>query len=352
MKLWQNNSINERIAMIQEAGHRNNLEDLVVEKDWWVTVTLKALFSTSFSDYLSFKGGTSLSKGWKEIDLERFSEDIDIALSRRWFQQSEEYANSYSFASCANNQQIKLLRKASRKVVFERLTSEMEQVLKEMGVSDFTLEKVTTNDTPQGAVNIESDRDPVVFNIIYNSILDETNEYIQPKVKVEISCLSMDEPIEQRNITSLVCDAFPDEDDSSTCLIPTVLPVRTFMEKAFLLNEEYQKKAPRFIRMTRHLYDLEKLMDKYADSALADDGLYHAIIEHRKKFYHISSVDYSSDERGQIRIVPTKSLMEEYRKDYELMKGSFIYDTVPLTFDELLKRIKMLEGKFNRTIQL
>ena len=35
----------------------------------------------------------------------------------------------------------------------------------------------------------------------------------------------------------------------------------TFLEKAFLLNEEFQIEKPRSRRMSRHLYDLEKLMD-------------------------------------------------------------------------------------------
>jgi len=54
----------------------------VIEKDWWVTMILKALFESSCSEYLSFKGGTSLAK-WGVI--ERFSEDIDIAFDKsKW----------------------------------------------------------------------------------------------------------------------------------------------------------------------------------------------------------------------------------------------------------------------------
>lgn len=47
----------------------------VIEKDWWVTMVLRALFSLHYADQLSFKGGTSLSKCWNLI--KRFSEDID-----------------------------------------------------------------------------------------------------------------------------------------------------------------------------------------------------------------------------------------------------------------------------------
>lgn len=82
MNLWQDKSDNERIAMVQNVSADRSLDELAVEKDWWVTVTLKALFLTSFSAFLRFKGGTSLGKGWKEIALKRFSEDVDISLSR------------------------------------------------------------------------------------------------------------------------------------------------------------------------------------------------------------------------------------------------------------------------------
>ena len=63
-KLWLNNEIVDRLAMLQqtEAGH-HGVNQVAIEKDWWVTVTLKALFQTDCRDSLIFKGGTSLSKG-------------------------------------------------------------------------------------------------------------------------------------------------------------------------------------------------------------------------------------------------------------------------------------------------
>lgn len=77
MSLWQSRTEEERTAMLQSVAFEKQLEELVVEKDWWVTATLKALFSTSFAGYLLFKGGTSLSKGWNGIDLKRFSEEAE-----------------------------------------------------------------------------------------------------------------------------------------------------------------------------------------------------------------------------------------------------------------------------------
>ena len=83
-KLWLNNELVDRLAMLQqtEATHPG-VNQVAIEKDWWVTVTLKALFQTDCREWLIFKGGTSLSKGFNII--ERFSEDIDYADMRRVF---------------------------------------------------------------------------------------------------------------------------------------------------------------------------------------------------------------------------------------------------------------------------
>ena len=71
----------ERQRLIyEEASRRLGLSASSVEKDLWVCWTLRALFRLSLSGpHLTFKGGTSLSKGWKLID--RFSEDIDIVIT-------------------------------------------------------------------------------------------------------------------------------------------------------------------------------------------------------------------------------------------------------------------------------
>lgn len=49
-----------------------------VEKDYWICLVLSRLSKSSYQGKIVFKGGTSLSKGFKIID--RFSEDVDIAI--------------------------------------------------------------------------------------------------------------------------------------------------------------------------------------------------------------------------------------------------------------------------------
>jgi len=71
-----------QLNIFQEIGRQVGLPDFAIEKDWWVTKTLAVIFSTDCAKSLLFKGGTSLSKGWNLI--QRFSEDIDLALDREY----------------------------------------------------------------------------------------------------------------------------------------------------------------------------------------------------------------------------------------------------------------------------
>lgn len=75
-------SIQNKINVFAEAASRKALPAVAIEKDWWVTAVLQALFTLPYAENLSFKGGTSLSKCWNLA--ERFSEDVDIALNREY----------------------------------------------------------------------------------------------------------------------------------------------------------------------------------------------------------------------------------------------------------------------------
>lgn len=65
-------------AAIQATADNLQIFPVFIEKDYWITLLLKRLSESKFNDGVVFKGGTSLSKGYKMID--RFSEDIDIAV--------------------------------------------------------------------------------------------------------------------------------------------------------------------------------------------------------------------------------------------------------------------------------
>ena len=72
-------------AIVQAAEHfvARGLRPALIEKDYYVTETLR-IIATTVGDRIIFKGGTSLSKGWNLI--QRFSEDVDIFLDPRAFE--------------------------------------------------------------------------------------------------------------------------------------------------------------------------------------------------------------------------------------------------------------------------
>ena len=332
-KFWLNNELVERLAMLQKTEVEHpDINQVAIEKDWWVTVTLKALFQTDCHESLLFKGGTSLSKGFNII--ERFSEDIDLAISHSFF----------GIEKTGKNQRDKL-RKTARKYILEYLSTQLDAQLKEMGVTDYRIENVTQVQNKEGEwKTIDSDKDPTVTLLHYTSIVEDNISYIPPRVKIEISCLSMDEPTEMREIHSLIEESFEVEDAAASCSVKTVVPTRTF-----LLAEEFQKAKPRSVRMSRHLYDLDKLMDtQYGHDALADRTLYDAIVDHRKTYYALKHVDYSIHNPETINFIVPEQLRDAWKLDYADMKRFFIYvtslefDTLMLRMEELQKRVRGL----------
>lgn len=333
-KLWLNNELVDRLAMLQqtEATHPG-INQVAIEKDWWVTVTLKALFQTDCHEWLIFKGGTSLSKGFNII--ERFSEDIDLAISHSFFGIEK-----------SNKSQRDKLKKLARKYIQETLSAQIDAHLKSMGVTGYTIENVTQVQDKNGEWKpIDSDKDPTVILLHYPSIIEDTITYIPPRVKIEISCLSMDEPTEERYIHSLIGETFEEEDIDTNCKIRTVVPTRTFLEKIFLLAEEFQKDKPRSVRMSRHLYDLEKMMDtEYGREALADRTLYDAIVEHRRAYYALKYVNYDLHAPASINFLIPKQAIESWKADYADMRRFFIYGQ-SLEFDKLMQKISELQNR-------
>ena len=337
---WIDLSADEREAALQTVSARLEIDALSVEKDWWVTAVLCALFRTSFAPYLLFKGGTSLSKGWQLIN--RFSEDIDISLGREWFAEQ-----GCTCAVGGNKTQREKLRKRSREVVHTLLAGELKEQLIALGINAFEVVPVTTQIRDGHLVPIDSDKDPAVLYVKYHpTVASLQPDYILPAVKIEVSCLSLKEPFAPRAISSLVHETFDDLDNEISSTINTVSPERTFLEKAFLLNEEFQKTKPRTQRMSRHYYDLEKMMDtEFGCKALQNQELYNRIIDHRKQFYNLHYVDYETNRANKICFYPPQELMEAFRADYADMTKTFIFKEAP-TFDQLMQRIAELQGRF------
>ncbi|MCZ2355303.1 MAG: nucleotidyl transferase AbiEii/AbiGii toxin family protein [Bacteroidia bacterium] len=299
------------------------------EKDWWVVHTLAVIFSMDCANALIFKGGTSLSKGWNLI--QRFSEDIDLALDREFL----------GFKGELSKQDIKKLRRKSFQFITEVFTEELKKKFVELGFKDV---KVKYREVEN------HDQDPLIIEIYYNK-LTETDTYLKPGVLVEVGSRSLKEPFTQRTFGTFTSQIYSDNPFTDNPItIPVVNPERTFLEKIFLLHEEFQKPQDkiRVERLSRHLYDIEKLSQTdYAKIALQDTELYNTIVRHRSKFTAISGIDYGKHNPANLRFIPPETIIKKWEADYEEMKGSMIYDN-PLSFNEMIKRLAELQKRINK----
>lgn len=90
MKLHQNRTIFQ--DAIKFTAQQMNIPPAFVEKDYWVTYALFAIFNhEEIGKDTIFKGGTALSKCYNMI--ERFSEDIDLVVLRREGESNNKLTN-------------------------------------------------------------------------------------------------------------------------------------------------------------------------------------------------------------------------------------------------------------------
>ena len=326
---WLKLTDDRKRQILNQANTATGLLAHAIEKDWWVTLSLQAIFSTKWKDNLVFKGGTSLSKAWGLI--ERFSEDIDLAMDRKVLGFPEEFVSTT---------QVAKLRKVTSAFISTEFREEMERVLLVMGVppGQFQLSVQETDVT---------DRDPQVLELGYHSAL-APDDYITERVLIEIGARSLREPSSGRKIKTILHEVFPEQPFSGTpFIIPTVDPKRTFLEKTFLLHEEFSKPPEkiRHDRLSRHLYDLERLMDtEHAAAAIADHDFYFSLIEHRQNFNAIRGLDYSLHRHAHISFIPPDSIVRRWESDYAEMRRVMIYGP-SLEFPELMQRLQELQQR-------
>ena len=328
----------KRTEAFNTIAQKLRIHSVSIEKDEWVTAVIRALFSLPYAEHLLFKGGTSLSKCWHII--ERFSEDVDIAINRELLGFSGELSNN----QIRNN-----LRKTSYLFIKEKLSADLTDNMKIQGINPDLF-----------SVNVEfsedSTKDPVIVEIQYKSVIEGLT-YINPAVKLEIGCRSMREPFEKVKIQSLVDETYPNTPFSDIPFeVNAVDPQRTFIEKLCLLQEEFAKpqELVRTNRMSRHLYDICKIADtNIADKALENNDLWNAIVEHRQKFVKMKDFDYELLNPQNINIIPPNFIISQWQQDYETMRETMIYGE-SLLFDNLINKIKQLNERINKikTVQI
>lgn len=249
--------------LINATGDENGIGNPgIVEKDYFVTEALR-LIARDFGEVVIFKGGTSLSKGWKLIN--RFSEDIDLYVEQA---ESDE-------ATLARFEQIANLV-ASFPGFVERLGRQETK-----GASSWTEQFVYRNQV-------------------------ETLGGIRPVVLLEAGIQSADQPTEVRSLKSLLGETLDSRnvdsgtDDRQHFEMRLLHFRRTFVEKLFTLHsrvERAKKQGKELGRDARHYYDLAMLLTEPQTRVMLESEEYGAICgqyrELTAKFYP-----------GQVKLLP------------------------------------------------
>ncbi|MHC1775360.1 MAG: nucleotidyl transferase AbiEii/AbiGii toxin family protein [Lentimicrobium sp.] len=319
----------DKAIIFQQIGNKTNMPAFAVEKDWWIVQTLSIIFEMDVAGHLVFKGGTSLSKAWNLI--ERFSEDIDLALDREFF----------GFNGELTKKRRTELRKTASAYTSDRFFSALKVKFEEKAVTGVTFNLVDAKD---------SDQDPRIIEVFYPNVI-ETPGYLQPRLQLEIGCRSLREPFTMRTFKSLVDEEYAEREFSQPPVnIPAVNPERTFLEKIFLLHEEFHRpiEKVRVDRLSRHLYDIYHISKtEFADKALNDQELYETIVNHRFSFAHVGGVNYNQHQPQTIDPIPIPEVFEAWRADYNTMLEQMIYEENAPSFDEIITGVNNLKDRIN-----
>jgi hypothetical protein len=176
----------DRISVFEQIRLNTGLIEQAIEKDWWVTQTLALIFSMDCASHLVFKGGTSLSKSWGLI--ERFSEDIDLAIDRKFL----------GFGDNLSKTQVGKLRKESYNYISTVFFNQLKNKFEEAGVENLIIQIAEVKDT---------DQDPLIIEIYYPEVSSSV-AYLKPRILVEIGGRSLMEPFTLKSFSSLVGEHF------------------------------------------------------------------------------------------------------------------------------------------------
>jgi hypothetical protein len=226
-------------AELSGAAERLGIPDLAVEKDYWVTCALRGL-ADAHGDGFIFKGGTSLTKGWKIG--RRFSEDIDILVVERPDPDSVNGREKILKAIC------------------------------DAGAGACGAEPVRLQGG-KGEHRAVSVAYPARF-AGNGSLLDH--------IRLELGYSGGPAPTETRMLTPLVAEALADvgvETSAHPDLRPfgvrCLHPGRTLIEKLMIVNSRIGPSTTRdeivAARLARHLYDVHELLGEERVLALLDD---------------------------------------------------------------------------------
>lgn len=311
----------ERRELFSETANAMNITAAAAEKDFWICWVLLHVFEDKqLSQYLRFKGGTSLSKCYNSI--ERFSEDIDLILD--WSSLTEEDPIAEGRSKTKQRQLNQNINKQAQAHISGVLLSRLNELMGEVC-----------------RLGVDAE-DPHTINITYPKAFD--SEYLRPQVRLEIGPLAAMLPMEMRDVQPYAAEYFPDVFRQGSVSIPTIIAARTFWEKLTILHAEAHRPANKRLpsRYARHYYDVYKLVESgIHKEALADTKLLQEVVLFKQRFYASGWANYETATVTEMVLQPSVNHIDALRADYEQMQ-EMLFGSKP-NFGELLQVLVELE---------
>lgn len=323
----------DRYPIFSAVSTQLGFSQAIIEKDFWVCLVLDRMFHGSpFRNGIAFKGGTSLSKCWNTI--QRFSEDIDIILD--WGILG--YEDEDVMDARSKTQQAKFseaMNADAAEYIGTKMLRELQRTLK--------------GTIPPEAITVD-ENDTQVIRIAYPKCTDlREDEVILDYIKLEIGPMAAWSPTTTAAISPYVAEAFPKIGDMST-IVRTVMPARTFWEKAIILHKIANKPLTKSLppRYARHYYDLYELAHTtIKEQAIADIPLLLDSVDFNTRFYRTAWSHVEEAVPGTMRLVPPSGRIPEIEDDYKrMLDRKMIYGDAP-SMEEIVECLRELEGEIN-----
>lgn len=321
----------EREELFINTASKMKIDVALVEKDFWICLTLDYLFSKSkWKNSLIFKGGTSLSKVYNII--ERFSEDIDLILDWRIL----GYKTNEPWESRSKTKQLKFIEE-SRNRLFNFLQNDFMPTFKK------DMEQLLNT---QVDIYISND-DLGTICFAYPRFFEDKS--ILRIIRLEIGALAAWSPAKKMKIHSYAADYYPNVFNKSETEVLTTTIERTFWEKATILHQEANRPKGSTIpaRYSRHYYDIYCIFKShFYKNALKDKKLLREVAEFKNKFYPRLWARYDLAKEGKIKLYPASHSIETLQQDYEKMRA-MIYGDYP-KFKDILACLRILEESIKK----
>ena len=299
---------------VRAASQHLKMNEVIIEKDYWITLILNQLSKSRYTNETVFKGGTSLSKGFGLIN--RFSEDVDIAIIE------------------AGQRPGNVVKNIIRTVEKE-ITSELKEVKMEGVTSKGSRFRKSVFEYP--ALN---------------------KQYHNNRLIVEINSFANPFPFQQCRIKSFVYEflketsnlKYIEDYELQPFTVNVLKKEQTLLEKLVsLIRFSFAEEPVQSISTKiRHFYDLYYLInDEECNEFIRSQ-------EFKKRFNEVLEHDrqiFDEPRNWHTKAVTASPLINDFSKTWRLLKGKYETELAALAFSEIPGE-ENISKKFEELIQL